>query len=87
MQLRVYALYDRVAEEAGPLYCAVNDAVAVRMYKHLIAETSSADPKDFCLIYVGNYDTKEVRVEGEPEGIQVDVNINKMVVLTEEKEL
>lgn len=87
MKLRVYTVFDRVAEEAGPLYCAVNDAVAARMYRHLIAETGSADPKDFYLLYVGDYDTKEVQIVGEPEGIQVNVDIGKVVVMTEEKDL
>lgn len=87
MQLRVYAVFDRVAEEAGPLFCAVNDAVAVRMYRHLIAGTVSADPKDFYLLWIGEYDNKEARIEGKPEGIQVNVDIEKMVVMTEEKEL
>lgn len=87
MQLRVYAVFDRVAEEAGPLFCAINDAVAVRMYRHLIAGTVSADPKDFYLLYVGDYDNKEVKIVGEPEGIQVNVDIGKLVVMTEEKDL
>lgn len=52
---RVYAIFDRVAEEFGPPVCAVNDGVAIRMYRQSIKDAGPQD--DYRLYYIGDFDT------------------------------
>jgi len=71
MKIRLYAIMDRIAEEAGPIYQAKSDAVAIRNFRMALKE---ANPDEFRLYYVGDYDTEKVKVfglEGRPEEILV----------------
>lgn len=54
--MRLYTVYDRVAEQAGPVYCAVNDGVALRMYRALLQEERVADQDAYWLYALGDYD-------------------------------
>lgn len=51
----LYTLYDKVAEEAGPLFQAKNDQVAARQSLSILAQVS--DPNDFDLLKVGEFAT------------------------------
>lgn len=53
-KLNVYVIYDKVAEEAGPLFEAPNDAVAVRSATATIK--TAYDPSDYQLLCVGEVD-------------------------------
>ena len=46
---RLYSIYDKVAEDYGPVYEAVNDAVAVRAYVRLMQQ-QGADMGDYDLV-------------------------------------
>ena len=51
----LYTLYDKVAEEAGPLFQAKNDQVAARRSLSILAQVS--DPNAFDLLKVGEFST------------------------------
>lgn len=55
---RLYAIYDKLAEEFGPINLAPTDAVAIRMFKNGIPEEAKTNMEDYCLFYVGDYDTR-----------------------------
>ena len=57
MKLHLYTVHDTVAGEAGPLYSAKNDVVAIRMYKQLI-EHDHCNPLEYQLWHVGTYETE-----------------------------
>lgn len=58
MKRNLYVIYDRVAEESGPIFEAVNDGIANRRYKALIAEQTHEwfDETDFVLFHIGEVD-------------------------------
>lgn len=49
--MRLYCIYDRVAQESGPIYEAKNDAVALRMTQQYIAEHGD----EYYVLYLGDY--------------------------------
>lgn len=60
--MRVYTVYDEVAEESGPLYEAVNDSVALRKFRQLLQQVSPTDQDAFKLYYLGSYDRNVMRL-------------------------
>lgn len=59
---RLYTIYDKVAEEHGPLFEAVNDAIAHRSYSDLISKLPANIMSDYELHYHGEVlrDTKSL---------------------------
>lgn len=57
---KLYTVFDKVAEEAGPVFTAVNDGVAVRSYVKILRQT--ADPNDYKLLHIGEYNTETAAV-------------------------
>lgn len=55
MEMRLYVIRDKVAEECGPVFAAVNDGIAFRQYRHLLS--GCPDIMDYQLQCVGAYDT------------------------------
>lgn len=53
----MYTIYDKVAQEAGPLFLAKNDAVALRMVTNS-PEFKNMNLGDFELYLVGTYDSE-----------------------------
>ena len=53
---RLYSIYDKVAEDYGPVYEAVNDAVAVRAYVRLMQQQGAVNMGDYDLVCVGEID-------------------------------
>lgn len=66
MIVEVYSVYDKVAEEFGPLFEAVNEKVAIRSYLHLLKGTSY--PGDFELKKLGGFDKKKGILGGLSKG-------------------
>nr|QJB20394.1 MAG: nonstructural protein [Microvirus sp.] len=58
MIYNVYVVYDKVAEEAGPPFTAVNDAVAQRMFAQMNIPLSLRSEYD--LVRVAFYDSKDM---------------------------
>lgn len=61
--MNLYVVYDRVAEESGPIYEAVNDGVALRQFRRL-QEKMQTDPSEHWLMHIGYYDNKKNTVTG-----------------------
>lgn len=51
---KVFTIYDKVAEEAGPLFTAINDGVAIRQTCMLLKD--SICPEDYQLLCVATID-------------------------------
>lgn len=59
MTMRIYALYDRVAEECGPVWAAKSDAVAVRNARNSLKEARLDEWFLYCL---GSFDPEKVEL-------------------------
>ena len=71
MKIMLYTIWDRVAEEAGPIICAKNDAVAVRNFRNY---TKDVREDEYRLYRVGEYDNEKVMIfglDGRPEEVVV----------------
>lgn len=72
--MRLYCIYDRVAEEAGPVMQCPNDGVALRAYRQALQQVSQVDKDAYWLYYVGDIDThKMVLTPVEPSRIELDI--------------
>ena len=58
MKVNIYTIYDKVACEAGPIYQAKNDGVALRCFMSLIKDTPSVNPTDYDVYCLGVFDTE-----------------------------
>jgi len=61
MKLNIYAIYDRVAEECGPIWAAKSDAVAIRNARVSLKEVR---PDEYTLFVLGTFDPTTVKIEG-----------------------
>lgn len=62
MEMRLYAIYDCVAEQGGPIFSAVNDGVAIRQYRAVLQQVSPVDRDAYRLYLVGRYDQDSMHV-------------------------
>ena len=60
MIYNVYTVYDKVAEEAGPPFTAVNDNIARRMFANM--NIPQALKSDYQLVRIGFYDSKDMQL-------------------------
>lgn len=63
--MKVYCIYDRVAQEGGPLFCAKNEAVAVRNYNNLLSSSNVDNVSDYSLYCLGEYDSEQPSLFGD----------------------
>jgi len=62
MKTSVYVIFDRVAEESGPLFEAVNDGIALRNFKNVLENVPSYQRGDYRLFKVGEYTNKPIQL-------------------------
>lgn len=67
----IYTIYDKVAEECGPLFQAKSDAVACRSARNLLADVVNAD--DYSLLRVGYIDKNTGKITVEVAPFEVDI--------------
>lgn len=61
MVSKVYVVYDKTAEESGPIQHAKNDGVMLRMYQGLMAKLSGgSSPAEYSLWCIGEYDHEKM---------------------------
>lgn len=65
--MNLYVIYDKVAEESGPVFEAKNDAVAARKMRDF-AKSNPIDPSEYKLLYVGNINHSLCHINPEPNG-------------------
>lgn len=70
MHQRLYAILDKVAEEAGPVFVAANDGVAIRQFRNLSRDIPSFEKDAYVLCYLGNYDSVKMVIDPAAEGPQ-----------------
>ena len=56
MKAVIYTVFDKVAEEYGPLFEAKNDGVALRQFKQLIDTVVVGNRDDYVLYSCGTFD-------------------------------
>lgn len=59
MKVNIYTIYDKVAEESGPVFQAKNDMVAVRMLKSLVSENPNISIDEYEVYCLGEFDTEK----------------------------
>lgn len=84
MDYRLYVVYDRVAEEAGPIFCAVNDGVARRQYRGILQNVSPVDMDSYKLYCLGMYNSEEMTVEGAAVPMEVAMEVRQNLLAMEE---
>ena len=57
MKVNIYTIYDKLACEAGLIFQAKNDAVALRCFMSLMKDTSNVVPSDYDVYCLGEFDT------------------------------
>ena len=70
MKYGLYTIYDKVAEETGPLFEAKSDAVASRSARNLLAEVQAVD--GFKLLRVGFTDKSTGVIAIEIPPVEID---------------
>lgn len=68
----LYTIFDRVAEESGPVFEAKNDAVALRKFRDFM-KSNPIDPREFRLVALGRIDhaTNKLTVLATPMDLDV----------------
>lgn len=61
MKFKLYAVYDKVSEEFGPVFQCVNDQVADRAFKQMLKD--AFDINDYSLKCLGHYDSEDGSIE------------------------
>ena len=59
-KVNLYVVYDRLAEESGPIYQAVNDGVALRQYNNLLQNCTCKE--DYDCVCIGEFDTQTMSI-------------------------
>ena len=77
MKTEIYVIYDKVAQESGPIFEAKNEAVAQRQFVRVVGQ--APDPDDFRLLRIGvmEHDTSVVTLEVPPVEVPVVVRREK----------
>lgn len=70
----LYVVYDNVALEAGPVFQAKNDAVAIRSYQNLVIK-NQMNFEDFELVALGTLNTETLKMVCEKRNVKVNMNI------------
>jgi hypothetical protein len=70
----LYTVYDRVAEEAGPVFQARTKGVAIRYFQKLIADNSEVNAVDYWLYYLGSYDPVDLLLYGKDKAERVMIS-------------
>jgi len=76
MKQGIYAIYDRIAEESGPVWAARNDAVAVRNAQYQLRNARADEYRLYCL---GSYDSEAVAIKA--------LDVTREVVLSQVVEI
>lgn len=71
LSYNLYSVYDKVAEQAGPIFQAVNDGVALRQFKNVLKGVDA--PDDFELRRIGRFNTYKCKIEAVEQPLIIDV--------------
>lgn len=71
MKITLYCMYDKVAQEGGPVYGARNDAVAIRGFRQAFAGLENANENDFRLYRLAVYDPETLEIAPISPAVEV----------------
>lgn len=66
MKTILYTIFDRVAEEAGPVFEAVNDGVAMRNFRNLLKDVPAYQHGDYRIYRLGSFDHSNMDIMKYP---------------------
>lgn len=69
--LGVYVIYDKAAGESGPMFQAVNDAIALRSTEHALKNVPPHLLPEYQLIKIADYNPKTLEIFSLP-AIEID---------------
>lgn len=67
----LYTILDRIAEECGPIFEAVNDQVAMRSYRNLVKDFSPEAKMEYRLYRLGTFDNKAIKLVAYEDPVEV----------------
>ena len=76
MQLGLYVIFDRTAEEAGPVFEAINDGIALRGAVKALSGLPKPLREEYALYRIGSLESKSMSVTGFPEIIEIDMSLS-----------
>lgn len=62
MKMGMYVIYDKVAEEAGPIFQAVNNGVALRQAVNVLKPLPVSLRDEYQLVKVAEFETKDMQI-------------------------
>ena len=68
----IYVIYDKIAEDCGPIMNIKNEGVALRAFRYSVAQADGAD-SEFGLYKLGTIDSSTMEVKLEKTPVQVHV--------------
>nr|WAE43350.1 MAG: hypothetical protein [Microviridae sp.] len=77
VDMKLYVIYDILAEECGPVYEAKNDDIAVRMYKRLWEKEPAGRSNEFWLFCVGEIDRKNMEINAV-KATRIELNVSEV---------
>lgn len=82
MKINLYSIFDKVAEEFGPLYQAKNDAVAQRNFYMAVKDI---DGTQHDLYRIGSWDTETGLLNSIDTPVAIPTNVRKQLELELER--
>lgn len=74
--MNLYVIYDRVAEQSGPIFEAINDGIAFRQYEQVMRQATI--PDDYMLLRVGSIDHDINKVDTIYPAEEIYVGLSKL---------
>lgn len=68
----LYVVYDRVAEEAGPVFQSKNDGTAIRAFRSLTKD-APAPASEYKLLRVGMFNNDPVGLDSVSPPVEINV--------------
>lgn len=70
-KMGLYVIFDRVAEDSGPIFEAINDGVAHRNYRQFMLKVSPVDQDAYVLYRVGVVNHGSMLVDAEATPVEI----------------
>lgn len=75
MRRKLYVIYDRAAEESGPIYEAKNDAIALRNFSQVVDGKPFSEDQELLCVGEIDHETHEIIVEWPARGVRPSVSL------------
>lgn len=70
--MRIYTVYDKIAEESGPLFIQKSDSTARRAFRSMIKD-EKLRREEYELRYLGDYDTEKSVIQARKTPYTIDL--------------